>query len=84
MKIAGIFFLISVYCCFFVLKPSLEERLRDVAIATRNTKINKGMHRNIMMYGPPGTGKTLFAKVMPCFALIDLSDVFHHYSCFLY
>lgn len=45
-----------------ILKPSLEERLRDVAIATRNTKTNKGMYRNIMMHGPPGTGKTLFAK----------------------
>lgn len=46
-----------------VLHPKLEERLRDVAIATRNTRKNKGCHRNIMFYGPPGTGKTLFAKV---------------------
>ncbi|XP_013774711.1 ATPase family AAA domain-containing protein 3-A-like [Limulus polyphemus] len=45
-----------------VLKPSLEERLRDIAIATRNTQKNKGMYRNVLMYGPPGTGKTLFAK----------------------
>lgn len=45
-----------------VLEPSLEERLRDIAIATRNTKKNKGMYRNVLMYGPPGTGKTLFAK----------------------
>lgn len=35
----------------------------DVAIATMNTKKNRGMYRNILMYGPPGTGKTLFAKV---------------------
>jgi len=35
----------------------------DVAIATLNTKKNRGMYRNILMYGPPGTGKTLFAKV---------------------
>jgi ATPase family AAA domain-containing protein 3A/B len=46
-----------------VLHPKLEERLRDVAIATRNTRQNKGSHRNVMFYGPPGTGKTLFAKV---------------------
>ena len=46
-----------------VLEPKLEQRLRDVAIATKNTKRNRGMYRNILMYGPPGTGKTMFAKV---------------------
>jgi len=45
-----------------VLEPKLEERLRDIAIATKNTKQNQGMFRNILMHGPPGTGKTLFAK----------------------
>ena len=46
------------------LKPKLEERLREIALSTKNTKINKGLFRNLLMYGPPGTGKTLFAKVM--------------------
>ncbi|KAL4717468.1 hypothetical protein ACJJTC_000617 [Scirpophaga incertulas] len=45
-----------------VLAPSLEKRLRDIAIATKNTRINKGFYRNLLMYGPPGTGKTLFSK----------------------
>ncbi|CAH2103508.1 unnamed protein product [Euphydryas editha] len=45
-----------------VLSPNLEKRLRDIAIATKNTKVNKGFYRNLLMYGPPGTGKTLFSK----------------------
>lgn len=46
-----------------VLRPTLEERIRDIAISTRNTKQNKGVYRNILLHGPPGTGKTLFSKV---------------------
>ena len=45
-----------------VLAPKLEEQLRDIALATKNTKKNKGMYTNILMYGPPGTGKTMFVK----------------------
>lgn len=55
---------------FAYLQPELEARLRDVAIATKHTKMNKGYYRNILFYGPPGTGKTMFAKVrfrpVPC------------------
>ncbi|XP_072888006.1 ATPase family AAA domain containing 3 [Hemitrygon akajei] len=54
-----------------VLSPSLEERVRDIAIATRNTKSNKGLYRNILMYGPPGTGKTLFAKKLAVHSGMD-------------
>jgi ATPase family AAA domain-containing protein 3A/B len=37
-----------------ILKPKLEERLRDVAIATKNTRNNNGFYRNILFHGPPG------------------------------
>lgn len=64
-----------------VLRPTLEERLRDVAIATRNTKRNKGYFRNVLFYGPPGTGKTLFAKKLAQhsgmdYAILSGGDVF--------
>ncbi|XP_055946210.1 ATPase family AAA domain-containing protein 3-B-like [Argiope bruennichi] len=45
-----------------ILNPALEERLSKITVATRNTKKNKGMYRNLLLYGPPGTGKTLFVK----------------------
>ncbi|XP_012662802.1 ATPase family AAA domain-containing protein 3 isoform X1 [Otolemur garnettii] len=54
-----------------VLSPSLEARVRDIAIATRNTKRNKSLYRNILMYGPPGTGKTLFAKKLALHSGMD-------------
>ncbi|XP_053431377.1 ATPase family AAA domain-containing protein 3 isoform X3 [Nycticebus coucang] len=54
-----------------VLSPSLEARVRDIAIATRNTKKNKSLYRNVLMYGPPGTGKTLFAKKLALHSGMD-------------
>ncbi|XP_009574303.1 PREDICTED: ATPase family AAA domain-containing protein 3A isoform X2 [Fulmarus glacialis] len=54
-----------------VLSPQLEARVRDIAIATRNTKRNKSLYRNILMYGPPGTGKTLFAKKLAVHSGMD-------------
>ena len=47
-----------------VLEPNLEARLRDVAIATKNTKLNGGMYRNLMFYGPPG---------MPCYVITPMT-----------
>ncbi|XP_070560731.1 ATPase family AAA domain-containing protein 3-A-like [Ptychodera flava] len=54
-----------------VLQPSLEERLREIAVATRNTKRNRGLYRNLLFYGPPGTGKTLFAKSLSMHSGMD-------------
>lgn len=66
-------------------QPTLEERIREIAVTTRNTKSNKGMYRNILMHGPPGTGKTLFAKVsIPFMFLVhawtsqNKKDYFHY------
>jgi len=54
-----------------VLEPGLEARLRDVALATKNTKLNRGMYRNLLFYGPPGTGKTMFAKKLAMHSEMD-------------
>lgn len=54
-----------------VLEPKLEERLREIALATKNTKINHGLFRNVMFHGPPGTGKTLFAKKLAMHSGMD-------------
>ncbi|CAF4360723.1 unnamed protein product, partial [Rotaria sp. Silwood2] len=54
-----------------VLDPALESRLREIAIATRFTKRNYGLFRNLLMHGPPGTGKTLFAKKLAAHSGLD-------------
>jgi len=56
-----------------VLQPTLEERLREIAVSTRNTKSNNGLFRNLLMYGPPGTGKTLFAKKLAMHSGMDFA-----------
>uniref|UniRef100_A0A8C8CJX1 ATPase family AAA domain containing 3A n=1 Tax=Oncorhynchus tshawytscha TaxID=74940 RepID=A0A8C8CJX1_ONCTS len=58
-----------------VLSPNLEECVRDIAIATRNTRQNSGLYRNILMYGPPGTGKTLFTKKLAVHSGMDYANM---------
>ena len=45
-----------------IVKKTLQERLNELAISTKNTKNNSAIYRNALLFGPPGTGKTLFAK----------------------
>ncbi|XP_055118621.1 ATPase family AAA domain-containing protein 3C isoform X2 [Symphalangus syndactylus] len=54
-----------------VLSPSLEARVRNIAITTRNIKKNRGLYRNVLTYGPPGTGKTLIAKKLALHSGMD-------------
>jgi len=54
-----------------ILKPTLEERLSEIALATANTRANKGHYRNLLFYGPPGTGKTMFAKSLAYHSGLD-------------
>ncbi|TKS71793.1 ATPase family AAA domain-containing protein 3-A [Collichthys lucidus] len=55
------------------LKSKPQDALEGVVlnVATRNTRQNNGLYRNILMYGPPGTGKTLFAKKLAMHSGMD-------------
>lgn len=40
-----------------VLEPSLDSRLRRIAVSTANTKKNNAPFRHLLLHGPPGTGE---------------------------
>jgi len=45
-----------------VLKPEIEETIRNLAIKTKQCRLVGGKYNNVLLHGPPGTGKTLFAR----------------------
>ncbi|EXB74778.1 ATPase family AAA domain-containing protein 3 [Morus notabilis] len=45
-----------------ILHPSLQNRIKQLASATANTKSHQAPFRNMLFYGPPGTGKTMAAR----------------------
>ncbi|GBG60230.1 hypothetical protein CBR_g3473 [Chara braunii] len=45
-----------------ILHPALLKRVKQLAVATANTRRHSAPFRNILFYGPPGTGKTMAAK----------------------
>ncbi|KAG8059767.1 hypothetical protein GUJ93_ZPchr0002g23979 [Zizania palustris] len=45
-----------------ILNPSLQNRVKQLANATANTKLHQAPFRNMLFYGPPGTGKTMAAR----------------------
>lgn len=45
-----------------ILHPSLQQRIKQLAGATANTKLHQAPFRNMLFYGPPGTGKTMAAR----------------------
>lgn len=47
-----------------ILRPSLHNRIRQLASVTANTKKHAAPYRNMLFYGPPGTGKTMAAKLL--------------------
>ena len=45
-----------------ILHPDLNNRIGQLASATKHTKEHHAPFRNMLFYGPPGTGKTMAAR----------------------
>lgn len=54
-----------------VFAPELEQKLEQLAVATKNTKKHNAPFRHVMFYGPPGTGKTLVARQLAHYSGLD-------------
>lgn len=46
----------------YIFNPSVQTKVEDITLTTRNARINSQAYRNVLLHGPPGTGKTLYAK----------------------
>lgn len=53
------------------LAPDLQERLMEVANATKLAYAHSSPLMNVLFYGPPGTGKTMFAKRLAIYSGLD-------------
>ena len=54
-----------------VLGPAVQERISQLALATRNTRKSGAPFRHLLLHGPPGTGKTLIARTLAASSGLD-------------
>lgn len=70
-----------------ILHPSLQNRIKQLAGATANTKSHQAPFRNMLFYGPPGTGKTMAARELARKSVRDLIIILPlivHLICYFY